>query len=150
MRLSAVLFLSAAMVSGPPDDGRGETVSAVAVADGGSGGTIGLPKDASPIVRYAAELLGAKIERLCGKRPAVSLGGAGEAGLILATAASSPCPLSPRERDALGEEAYLVKAIDGPRGRRLVLVGGGDRGLLYGAARLADFGLRCDGQRVVL
>ena len=150
MKLSAALFVSAVMVSGFAGQGRGEGVQAVAMADRGCGGTIGLPKDASPTVRYTAELLGARIERLCGKRPAVSLGAGEEAGLILATAASSPCPLSRPERDALTEEAYLAKVIDGPRGRRLVLVGGGDRGLLYGAARLADFGLRCEGQSVLL
>ena len=150
MRLSAVLFLSAVMISGSADHGRGEGVQAVAVADRECGGTIVLPKDASPTVRYAAEVLGAKIEKLGGKRPAVSLGNAEKAGLILATAASSPCPLSRPERDALGEEAYLAKAIDGPRGWRLVLVGGGERGLLDGAVRLADFGLRCEGRSVVL
>jgi hypothetical protein len=50
----------------------------------------------------------------------------------------------------LSEEAYLAKvtAVDG--GRRLMLVGGSQRALVYGAARLSELGLTVEGQNVVL
>lgn len=97
---------------------------------------VSLPQGALPTVRYAAEILQAAIADLGGPRLAVSEDKTGKGQIILATRDCPAIALSPRERDALSEEAYLAKVTAADGERRLVLVGGSQRALVYGAARL--------------
>jgi len=103
------------------------------------------------MVRHAAEILQAAIAELGGPRLAVSPGKAGRGRILLATRDFPAIALTAHERDALSEEAYLAKVVAAADGqRRLVLVGGSDRALLYGAARLSELGLGIEGQDAVL
>jgi len=113
-------------------------------------GGISVPQGASPAVDHAAEILQAAVAEAGGPRLMISQSKAGQGLVVLATRDCPAISLTPRRREALSEEAYVAKvAAEGGR-RRLVLVGGSERALVYGAARLADLGLRVEGQDVVL
>jgi hypothetical protein len=112
---------------------------------------ISLPEGASPTIRHAAEILQAAVAELGGPWLAVSSAKAGQGRVILATRDCPAIALTPPERAALSEEAYLAKVVAAADGqRRLVLVGGSERALVYGAARLSELGLAVEGPDVVL
>ena len=112
-------------------------------------GEIALAADASPTVRYAAEVLQASIAEYGGPRLKLS-NAPDRAAIVLTTRGCPDVPPSLSQQADLAEEAYLAKVVATDRGRRLFLVGGSDRALLYGAARLSDLGLRLEGDDVVL
>jgi hypothetical protein len=123
----------------------------IVLSKSGPPGTISIPENASPTVRYAADALRAAVAKIEGPQLRISEGNAPQSVIVLATRDCPGVTLTASERESLGEEAYLAKVLVGAdAGRKLVLVGGGERGLLYGAVRLSDFGLRVDGQDVVL
>ena len=112
-------------------------------------GEIALAANASPTVRYAAEVLQASIAEYGGPRLKLS-NAPDRAAIVLTTRGCPDVPPSLSQQADLAEEAYLAKVVATDRGRRLFLVGGSDRALLYGAARLSDLGLRLEGDDVVL
>jgi len=120
------------------------------VDDGHAALAICIPNDASPIVRYAANVLQQRIDCLSGRKPAIRSAPVQGKAIVLADAASGKRQLSQAERDALTDEAYLARFVENQDGRQLMIVGGSDRAILYGVARLADLDLQWDDGVVVL
>ena len=112
--------------------------------------TICLPPDAPPVIQHAAQLLKAAIEQLGGPQAKVSIEEGEQGDIILCTLSSGRGSLLGPEASALGDEAYLAKVVPANRGGRLILLGGSPPGVLYGAARLADLGLKVEAGGVVI
>ncbi|NUQ63877.1 MAG: discoidin domain-containing protein [Pirellulales bacterium] len=124
--------------------------SKITLCDGTTAGAICVPPRASAILLHAAAVMQQGVERLSGRRPKLIEGNPEGCSLVLSVKSAAADVLTPSECAAMGDEGYVAKIAATRHGPQMLLIGGSDRGVLYGAGRLVDLNLQASGDQVTL